>query len=762
MKSGSVSVTITNTLIQGEAGTGKTSTMCVLIDQLPPTVRTSTPLADSAVRIQVDTDLSSSPRRVRSVLGTKVQSQGRKWISLNEEQLENVVVSTVASMATRVPKNLLDRLREFAISSGWMSGEWMPFLIPPFITTPMNTSSSVDPVTESREVIANVHGKLSDQMTQFLESADTFVDAPKNTLGSNWVYFTDTGGQPHFHNLLPHFVHGISMVILVIRLSEKLDDCPIVEYYEDGELISDPYRSTLTTVETLKHLVRSMQSHTTDGKKARLMIVGTFFDKIQESSETLQQKNERLLKLLTPEFVEQLVFYNEAMNELIFPINAKLPRDHEKIASDLIRLAIERSPSKSIDIPLFWYVLEITFKKVSSHLQRMVLSKQECLEVAEKLQISEENLIEALEFFHQQHIFHYYAGILPNVVFTDTQVLLDKLTELVKQVYRMREAVSNPSIIVPTSYAPKTGKWQKFRDQGIVTLEFLNEFDKHYVNELFTPSDLLKVFVEHLILTPFSSEFQVAPDFTSESAEYFMPSLLDMLPVDQIEECRVQSSSIADPLLIRFPKGWPRTGVFCCLQVFLIQKLGWSLVCNRGKPKLIAQNCVMLSPPESTCVVTLIDSFSYFEVHVNANPGVCFQMCSVVRDHILLGIDSSCRTLRYSKEKPDLAFFCPCGSTSASTPDDTSTTSECHAAVLLQKEAFIKCTVDESISTKVSFKHTIWLGISGQGVNHTMCDYSIYPVLFYDCRVIYRCPCTAVKPVARCGRSHLKIWNLER
>ncbi len=247
----------------------------------------------------------------------------------------------------------------------------------------------------------------------------------------------------------------------------------------------------------------------------------------------------------------------------------------------------------------------------------MVLSKQECLKVAEKLHISEDLLIEALKFFHKQHTFHYYADILPNVVFTNTQVLLDKLTELVKQVYRMREAVSNPS-----SYTLKTGNWAKFRDRGIITLEFLKKFDKHYVNELFTPSDLLKVFVEHLILAPFSSEFQVAPDFTSESAEYFMPSLLDMLPVNQVENCRIQSST-ADPLLIHFPKGWPRTGVFCCLQVFLIQKLRWTLVCNRGKPKLIAQNCVMLSPPESTCVVTLIDSFSYFEVHVNADPGVC-------------------------------------------------------------------------------------------------------------------------------------------
>ncbi|XP_064382042.1 uncharacterized protein LOC135330979 isoform X2 [Halichondria panicea] len=726
INAGCVSVTITNSLIQGQAGVGKTSTNCMLLDEPAPIVRTSTPLTNPAVRIQVVADLSSSgspathtesPRHVRNVLGSKIRLRSGKWTSISESQLQDTVVSAVAILSNQIPtdNSLLYVLKKLSTFRGWMSLFGVNALpITLSNSTNFYASSSVDSSMEPRAVIASVHEELTDRMAKFKLASPLPADnTPSKMLGDTWIYFTDTGGQPHFHNLLPHFVHGLSIAILVIRLSEKLDDCPMVEYYEDDELISDPYRSTLTTVETLKCLVRSMQSHTTDGKKPRLMIVGTFFDKIQESSETLQKKNEKLLKLLTPEFVEQLVFFNEAMDELIFPINAKLPGDHEKIVSDLIRLAIERSPSKAIDIPLFWYVLEICVKNISSQLQRNVLSKQECLEVAEQLQISEDGLIEAFKFFHEQHIFHYYVDILPNVVFTSTQVLLDKLTELVKHVYRMREAVSNPSTIVPNSYTPKTGKWQKFRDQGIITLEFLNEFNKHYVNELFTPSDLLKLFVEHLILTPFSSEMQVASDFTSQSAEYFMPSLLDVLPVDQIEECRIQSSSsIADPLLIRFPKGWPRTGVFCCLQVFLIQKLGWTLVCNRGKPKLIAQNCVMLSPPESICVVTLIDSFSYFEVHVNANPWVCFQMCPVVRDQILLGIDSSCRTLRYSKEKPDLAFFCPCGCTSAPSPDDASTTSEHHPGVLLQKEAFIKCTVDESKSTEVSSKHTIWLGNS--------------------------------------------------
>ena len=123
-----------------------------------------------------------------------------------------------------------------------------------------------------------------------------------------------------------------------------------------------------------------------------------------------------------------------------------------------------------MDTPIWWYVLEITLKDLSTYLERMVLSKQECLEVAHLLNISTEALVEALKFFHYQHIFHYYLDILPDVVFTSPQVLLDKLTELVKEAYCMRKTPSQ-SANSPTA---RSGKWKKFRDHGIITLEFLS------------------------------------------------------------------------------------------------------------------------------------------------------------------------------------------------------------------------------------------------------------------------------------------------
>ena len=48
-------------------------------------------------------------------------------------------------------------------------------------------------------------------------------------LRSLWVYFSDCGGQPQYHELLPLFVHHTSSALCVTRLTDKLDEIQTVE-----------------------------------------------------------------------------------------------------------------------------------------------------------------------------------------------------------------------------------------------------------------------------------------------------------------------------------------------------------------------------------------------------------------------------------------------------------------------------------------------------------------------------------------------------
>ena len=724
VKAGSVSVNMINTLIQGEAGVGKTSTKCILFNEPPPHFRTSTPLAEAPVQIRVDSPISQGDRshtgpRDMQVFGVKVESAGRTWNRLDGKELERIVVEAIAtinstryadiqshSVSSPHPRQCLTD-SSAALNTSQTNNRSLPEENQTTTSTVFHTShadsgtNAPEDISEStseselQAAVASIYGKIVDLVEKHMSPHNTNAN---EILGSNWIYFIDSGGQPHFHNLLPHFVHGISVALFVHRLSRKLEEYPIVEYFERNTAIGEAYRSSLTTVDTLKCLVRSMQSHTIDDEKPKLVFIGTFLDKIGQSSETLVEKNEKLLNLLTPEFAEQLIFCQRDLESLIFPLNAKSPSAHEGEMAELIRSVVESAPSRKVTIPIWWYVLEITLKKLSVRFDRTVLSKRECLEVALQLDISESALIEALKLFHQQHIFHYYSEILPDVVFTSPQVLLDKLTELVREVYTMKRSHS----YFPSFGSPKSGKWRIFRDQGILYLEFLKQFDKHYVDNLFTPPDLLRIFMRHLIITPLSTEgLHKEVDFTSNSIQYYMPSLLDMLSLTELDSHR-NHSSVACPILIRFPNGWPRAGVFCCLQVYLIQLLHWTHVLSKGKPKLIAQNCVMLSPPNSTCRVTLVDSFSYFEIHVEAKSGVCQEMCPKILSQVLSGINASCRTLHYNNDQPHLAFFCPCVLTHQSARN-------LHAAKLFEKEASLRCTIDETVIFDIDSVHSIWL-----------------------------------------------------
>ena len=734
VKAGSVSVNMINTLIQGEAGVGKTSAKCILFNEPPPHFRTSTPLAEAPVQIRVDSPVSqgdqshTGPRDVQ-VFGVKVESASSMWNCLDGEELERIVVQAIAtinstrdtdiqshSVSSPHPRQVLAESSAVNRSPPKENQTNTPTVFHTLHAD--NGTESISESTSESELqaaVASIYGKIVDLVE---EEQILFNDTNANEiLGSNWIYFIDSGGQPHFHNLLPHFVHGISVALFVHRLSGKLEEYPMVEYFERNQAIGEAYRSSLTTEDTLKCLVRSMQSHTIEDEKPKLVFIGTFLDKIQQSSETLEEKNEKLRKLLTPEFADQLIFCQRDLESLIFPLNAKRPGAHEERMAKLIRSVVESSPSRKVTIPIWWYVLEITLKKLSAHFDRMVLSKRECLEVAFQLDISGSALVEALKLFHQQHIFHYYPKILPDIVFTSPQVLLDKLTELVREVYSMKRSHSD----FPSFDAPKSGKWRIFRDHGILILEFLTQFQTHYVDNLFTPPDLLRIFMRHLIITPLSTEgLRKEVDFTSNSTQYYMPCLLDMLSLTELDSCR-NHSSVACPLLIRFPNGWPRAGVFCCLQVYLMQLIHWTLVLSKGKPKLIAQNCVMLSPPDSTCRVTLIDSFSYFEIHVEAKSGVRQEMCPKILSQVLSGIDASCRTLHYSNDRPHLAFFCPCVLTH---PSSLNPASNLHAAELFKKEGSLRCTIDETLTFNIDSTHSTWLQELSECTNY-VCHYAV-------------------------------------
>ena len=79
--------------------------------------------------------------------------------------------------------------------------------------------------------------------------------------------------------------------------------------------------------------------------------------------------------------------------------------------------------------------------------------------------------------------------MLPDIVFVDPQLLLDKISQLVKFHYKLRY----PHI------ATRGGEVRKFRDEGCIMLKLLKRFPEHYTN-FFTEDDFLKLRKDRLIV----------------------------------------------------------------------------------------------------------------------------------------------------------------------------------------------------------------------------------------------------------------------
>ena len=331
-------------------------------------------------------------------------------------------------------------------------------------------------------------------------------------------------------------------------------------------------------------------------------------------------------------------------------------------------------------IPVWWYVLELLLQELAKELRRGVLSRAECILMAQMLDIREESVDAALVYFDELNVIKYFPESLPNVVFVNSQIPLDKVSELVYHSYLLAQPAGEAEANEPLPDSLMATEWNDFRDYGIVSDECLKHFPRHYVTGIFTESDLSKLLMKRLVFAEISPPKSVKESSESDKKSskshrkyYLMLTLLMTLPEAELEKCRV-SSPVAAALLVRFPDHSRRAGVFCCLVSHFIRHFGRDLLLESNQP--LYRNCVklqLLTTPPFT--ITLIDSGSYIEVHVDVRAPVPLSEYAghfpIIRQTILNGVLAACSSLNYKATKPELAFICP--HTSPSTPPSHTT-----------------------------------------------------------------------------------------
>ena len=639
---GYIELGIDKVVMFGIAGSGKTCTVALMLGKKAPEIRCSTPLMKRPIELMfVDIDKNQewrmrTPKGIQNVIAEIIRSRMK--------QAEAQSGASPASPSqqpshTTASQSLQPTPEKTNNPTSKAAGE-------------STTSSEKKPASrEQPEAEVSLDSLLlsTDVDEEFVSLVNSSPPSSVPILRVRQILVLDSGGQPQFHEMMPLFLNGASKFVYVFKVHESLDKRTMVRYFDGcGELVYE-FPASQTNEDTLKQCTRTMSSLTaknTNIRLPRMMFLATHRDMVADESlpGVLESLHKRLKEILLPQFKEQLIFCDKKGEDFIFTLNAEKPVKEDKECAEAIRRCLSEEEGMVVKVPLRWHALYQKLLQVAEGLGKKVLSREQCQLVAESMDIDDESCEEALNFFNGLNMLFYFPDILEHLVFMEPQILLDKVTELVEESYRMRQDKKNQPL------CPMTGDRLKFRDYGQVTEKFLSEFDSHYEEPLFTPKELITLLKGLLVFANLSEDV------------YFMPCLLQVVTSEVVTQYRVSGDKA---LTLHFPDSGPLMGMFCCTVAYLLSPENahpcpWKVVQNEaGTPKCLNRNVIQFTIPKVTGTVSLIDHFTHFEIHIHTLPKKVAQLWKLAHYAVFAGLTKAGKTLGYTNNTPVPAIVCP-------------------------------------------------------------------------------------------------------
>ena len=677
---------------------GKSSLIAMFLGTQRDLIRISTPVATEPLHLTPIRDVSTSTFTA-------------DWQRVNYERLSRMIAHTSSQIFIRWKNEREEKKRKDVIQDSTPAADEISsqatYLSPPKVLRPSKKVDISALAGRFRSAVSKIFKKsltttLGDDpdniegfFTEFqLGLRELMCESTemKELLMSHSIRLVDSGGQPQFHDIVSIFIPELSGLISVFKLNEYLGVHGEVAFYEEGMLTNDPYESHYTNEQVIRHDLQVIQSEATRcgiEEMPNLAFVGTFFDLKDSCPETPDEKDERLHAIITeilPERMQQSVIASGgSLRQVTFRINARNPsKDDFKKVGQLKQSLMSLSRAKSRDLPLKWHGYEVALHMLMEELNRYALSRRECEFVGHKLGFDLPSLKATLDYLRQLNIIAYY-DVLPNVIFGSSQVILDKITELVRYSLKLKKEQS-----------ALNGAQRKFVQQGIVSLQFLRSPDvsKHYIPELFQPEDLLKVLISQLVVSAVSAK------------EFIMPCVLEVssiYPSPPIPEGNVRSSFI-----LNFSKKSPMFGVYCCTISSLLNDACWKLLTEDRDVVQVARNSftfeVPMGLPGKLSFNDPISSYLHVTLELPASVAAEYSpvLYPTVRDTFLSAVTKAMEILHYDVQVPEVSYLCP------------EQTSRCsvipHPAIVDDRQKFLKCSLKpSSVYFPLSVEQKVWL-----------------------------------------------------
>lgn len=475
----------------------------------------------------------------------------------------------------------------------------------------------------------------------------TVSDLKKNP----FVRIIDTGGQPELHELLPAFVTGPAINLIVFNLQLPLQEQFRIYCRSESDGDSVAYEScinhedmilrSLSSIACLGYGSRILSNEfhvlhsATDFADPAAFLIGSHKDEVDD--EKIGAINEHLTSLINIEKCDSNL--NEIVQPysdscILYPINGQDEHSEEiGILRRRIFQAIEMQ-FKPVEVPLTWLILSIKLQLQVMIEKKSVIEFDECLKIARKCGFEDaDQLKRALWFFHNVMgtvMYFQHISELESKVILDLQAIFDCITKLITSCF-IYETV------------PKRAE-EEFTKRGIFTLKSLEKAFQLAKNKyLFSAQEIIALLKYlHAIVA-------------IEKGKYFMPTSLSPTDLSDLH----QDTSIPPPLLISFDCGYTPVGIFGSLVTRLLSDA--NIKCHldnrsqqyRNKIKLVAGSC--------RDEITLISRAKFLEVIFKKMHPEASSSLADIRMAIDEGIKAVTESFHYKiKAKHFFGFACSC------------------------------------------------------------------------------------------------------
>ena len=454
------------------------------------------------------------------------------------------------------------------------------------------------------------------------------------------IFYTDTGGQPEFHEVLPALVAGPSIFLLVFSLAEPLNSLYRVIFESTSEKYK-MYDSSFSVSEVLMQCFSSISSYHNaqlqDFSKKKsdvqkyiklrqpptcVIVVGTHSDLV--SSEDVKAVDEEL-KI---GFGKKGIFEYYEPNALLIPVNNYEPKDGSKVREVVDRVVKRKKEGTSpykIQIPVHWLGVELYLRQKKSP----TISLSECKEIGKKLNMQEEELVSCLWFLHYKTgTIRHYSSVneLKDTVIIEPSIIFIAVTEFITSTFTLEHVDAEVH--------------DNFKSLGL--------FKSKDVKFIFNQHEQ-RLGITYSQFTALLSHLNILVSAHDSNFDFFLPCAL----VHALESDRESAVLTNELLFIIFKKGFVPKGIFSGLLGILI-KAGWKITYNDNKPQLFRNKAVLFFTMEGCkysidCTITTTPTYIELKIDKFEQKVELSTLYSFVVKVLKQSLDEVCSILQYGK-----------------------------------------------------------------------------------------------------------------